>query len=292
VAIGRSLRSALASIVPTWLANVPGFRLLYSFCYVIALIADCLREIAWEGRISAFPGVGTPTALPWIAQSRGLLQGPNETTAAFAARCIAYRQTWRSAGANAALAQNVQAFLMGAGTLAAGALPIVRVVDRAGNWVTANADGTLTRATAAWSWDGISGWDDGSRPQPPATCAAYVSDLWVIVAPPSGATPVFAEYTGTADAAWLVNAGQGNAVQMGLGHQANRAYVAGILDLVATWRGAHTCCRGIIFAADTVTFSPTTPTADGTYGNFSKNVAGNQVPARLAAARYWQPQIG
>ena len=81
MAIGPSLRATLATYIPTWLANVPGLRNLFSLVWTVALLGDMLREIAWEGQLAAYPGVGTPTALPYIGASRGLVQGPLEPNA-------------------------------------------------------------------------------------------------------------------------------------------------------------------------------------------------------------------
>ena len=104
--IGKALRQILVSITPTWLVNNPQARNLFSFLYEVAVLGDALREIAWEGQLAAYPGVGTPDAFPYIAQSRGLTQGANEPNAAFALRCIFYRQPGRNPGPRLGLRWN------------------------------------------------------------------------------------------------------------------------------------------------------------------------------------------
>ena len=86
MAIGPSLRGTLGTYLPNWLQNVPGLRNLFSVLWTFALLGDGLREIAWQGQIANYPGVGTPTALPFMGATRGLIQGPTEPQAAFAAR--------------------------------------------------------------------------------------------------------------------------------------------------------------------------------------------------------------
>lgn len=299
VATGRSLRAAWASLVPTWLANIPGLRNLYVTGYAICALGDCLREIANQGRYAAFPGAGDPSANPLIAQSRGLLQGPNEPNAAFAARAVAFRTAWRKAGAPIAVAQNIQGFLNSAGNLGAGVLPVVRVVDRENNWAIANADGSTFFTNSPWNWDGVLPWDDGTGPKYPAVTSGYVSDFWIIIAPPSGTTPIFSTYTGTSDPAWLANAGRGNGVDLGGGQQIPRAYVSGILSIIKTWKGGHMWVRNVIWAGNATDYAPAASVLpNGTYGNWSYNSAASnaQIPGRGSTpsplTRYWDIQGG
>jgi|HubBroStandDraft_5_1064220.scaffolds.fasta_scaffold109379_2 hypothetical protein len=286
----RMLRQALNTIIggTRWLANVPGANTGFKIAYSIARIGDLLIETAWEGMLAAMPGVGTPTALPLIAQARGILQGPSESNASFVQRLVAWLTTWAQAGSAEILAQQIQSFLVGQGTMGAGIYPIVRVVDRSGNWVIANADQSLTLVTGVpFPWDNIGGWDY----HPGAAVSGWWSDMWIIVAPPTGSEPIWPLYTGTSDPAWLNNFGA-NKATLGGGHQAPLSIAQSVLSLIATWKGAHTWFRAVIWPSNPTDFSPGSVTADGSFGNWSKNVGGVQTPDRLASARYWIPAVG
>lgn len=78
----------------------------------------------------------------------------------------------------------------------------------------------------------------------------------------------------------------------GIGHSNTQVEADAILSLVQTWKGAHTFIRSIIWTYDSSKFTPTTPTADGNYGNWYKIVAGVAVEARDSSARYWEPLNG
>ena len=142
----RGLRDSLRSFVPIWLQNRPALQVGYKILYAWALILDVLLKWAVEGVYCWFPGFSlnagpnqvdaASTALPFSsADPRNILQGPGESNESYAARLVAWRQDWEAAGSAEILAQQIQSFLVGAGTLGAGVLPIVRVVDRAGqNW--------------------------------------------------------------------------------------------------------------------------------------------------------------
>lgn len=288
--MARLLRNAINSVVTNWMANAPGINTAFKYLYTVALLGDCLLEQAWEGFLAALPGVGTPTANPLIAQSRGLLQGPNEPDASFIDRLIAFLVAWEQAGSAEILAQQIQSYLCGQGILGAGVYPIVRVVDRNGNWAIANADQSTTFVSAPWDWDEVTGADDGKMAQPPVVLETWWADMWIVVAPPSGSTPIYAYYTGTSDVHWLANFGPN--AKLGGGHQVPLSVSNAIIGLIATWKGEHSWFRAVIWATDSTSFSPSTPTADGTYGNWCKNVGGVMTPGRSSSARYWIPAAG
>lgn len=274
-------------IAPRWLKAPISMRALYSFLKPLDRIANVLVE----GALASFPGVGTATALPAIGQARGIIQGPNEPNAMYAARLVKWITAWNGSGGDDWLAKNIQGFLTGAGSLGAGVLPTVRVVHRNGQWTIVDPSGNVTFANAAWNWDGVGGWVDEVGEKPPATLASYWSDTWIIVAPDP-----FARYTSTSDPAWLASAGQvGGGAGGGIGHNVPRAYVDGVLAICKStaWRPPHTWVRSIIWAGDSnTTFTPASGTPDGTFGNASKMVAGASVPAREPTARYWDLQGG
>jgi hypothetical protein len=278
MAIGQSLRASIASVVPTWLQNTPGFRNLYSYVYVLALLGDCLREIAWEGRMAAYPGVGTPTANPYIGASRGLLQGPNESNALFAARCLAFRSTWLGAGSQATLASTLQAYLVGTGSLGAGVYPVVKVVDRFGHTVTANADRSLTTTTISWAWDSSGGWVDDARWESPFTLSSWTSDVWIVIQDP------FTHYASFADTNWL-NAWNTN--DQTIDSLCSQAIVDGVYATIAAFKGAHFFVRNVTWVPNVAAFAPA-----GNIGNASLPIAGVQTRQRDPANAYWDPPGG
>lgn len=278
----RGLRDGLKAIVPNWLANRPGLNIGFKFLYVIALMGDVMLEVALQGVRASWPGRGTNTALALVGQGRGILRGESETNRSYAARLRAWLTTWENAGSAEVLAQQIQAYLANT--------PIVRVVDRSGNWVTANADGTTTfQVDTTWNWDGV------SNPER----AGWWSDLWIIVTPSEW--PVYAG--GLEDPAF--EAAWGTTTGFGLGHEVPRAAVDAILGLVHAWKGAHTWVEAIIFSSNPALFQPghlgVVGNPDGTWGKWSKNVQGVQTPARTTVieasigggtVRYWEPAGG
>jgi hypothetical protein len=284
MAIGASLRAVLPGYLPTWLGNVPGFRNLFSLLWTLALIGDQERQIALEGQFAAYPGVGTPTAIPYLAASRGLLQGPSESDALFVVRLLNFRAAVKTMGAPLARAQQLQAFLVGVGNLGAGVYPVVRCIDRAGRMVTLDAAGNATIGTSAWHWDDSGGWVDFFGYQTPAKVATYWSDVWVLIQDP------FTHYTSFADPNWLAAWGSGDQTVDFLCPQ---AIVSGVEAICSTWKGDHIYVRNVTWCPDPVAFAP-----DGHYGNSSKLSAGNleQIAARavvhggVPAFSYWEPE--
>lgn len=284
--IGPSLRATLSRYTPTWLANAPGLRRLFSILYAIALVGDELRQVAIEGQFAAYPGVGTPTANPYLAQSRGLIQGPNEPNATFAKRAIAFRAIWKQAGSAQAVAGQIQAFLVGTGSLGAGVYPVVVVVDRAGHATIANADTSISETAIGWDWDELGGWVDGEGYHTPAELGGWWSDLWIVIQDP------FTHYANFSDPAWIAAWNSGDQTIDSLTPQ---AVVSGVETIAQALKGAHCYLRAIAWAPITgaVTGSPPElvgfdPT--GYFGNASRNVAGVQTMQRTDTDSYWTPE--
>jgi hypothetical protein len=274
----RGLRNGLLSIVPKWLSNRPALNSGFKILYVIALMGDCMIETALEGVRAAWPGRGTPTADPLIGQSRGIAQGEAESSASYEARLRAWLTTWQNAGSSEVLSQAIQSYL--------GNNPIVRIVDRSGNWVTANQDGTTTylpAGTAAWVWN----WDQLNNPERDG----WWADLWIIVYP--------TEWSITGTTLSSLIGIWGTYTGVGTGHAVPRAAVDAILGLVAQWKGAHTWIEAIIYSYDATLFNPSTINAgnpDGTWAFWSKPSGNTRVVARNGSTngkvRYWIPAAG
>ena len=273
--IGKALRQILVSITPTWLVNNPQARNLFSFLYEVAVLGDALREIAWEGQLAAYPGVGTPDAFPYIAQSRGLTQGANEPNAAFALRCIFYRAAWKKSGAAIGLALELQPLLFNQGSISG--FPIIRIVDRAGHAVTLDASQNITFANISWSWDNLGGWVE-TQVYSPQTVAGWWSDIWILIQDP------YTHYTSFADAAWLA---AWNTNDQAVDSRVLQSVVQSVFGVVSNFKGGHNYVRAIIWTASPTTFTPT-----GYYGNNSRNIAGTQTQTRTQVDAYWQPVGG
>lgn len=294
-AIGPSLRGTLGKYVPTWLGNVPGLRNLYSLVWTIALLGDTLREIAWEGQLAAYPGVGTQDALPYMGASRGLLQGPLETNAHFVGRLIAWLSAVAEMGQPRGLCLQVQNYLVSQGSLGTGIYPVVVFVDRQGNVTTANADQTITETSLGqdFNWDEtgndpvLGGWVDNVGLKGMAVVPGYWSDGWLIIQDP------YTHYTGFSDANWLAAWNSGDQTVDSLCPQ---EVVTGVQSLVELWKGAHCYVRCIVWTPDPATFVISGPT--GAWGNWSANndptfgPQGEQVAQRDGGNSYWQPEQG
>lgn len=260
----RGFRDSFRSYIPKWLQNRKtgnvGYRLLWSMIMPL----DLLVQVVVEGIQAPWPGVGTPSALPAIGQSRGLTRGESESERAYAQYLIGWLDTYDDMGSDERLVKEIQHYL--------GNTPMVRIVNRAGFWVTVATDGTISYATQAWNWDSI------SNPERVGDWA----DLWIVVYP----------------CEWPVRGNIGSQTEQtdteGIGHLVSRVTVDAILALLAYWKGAHTYIRAIIWSYDATLFDPLAPVGfpDGTWGHVSKNVGGAQVRTRNASARYWIPTNG
>jgi hypothetical protein len=259
MAIGPSLRGTLGTYLPTWLGNVPGLRNLFSVLWTFALLGDCLREIAWEGQLAAYPGVGAADA-------------------AFAKRCINWRSAVALMGNAEGLVTQVQAYLVGQGSLGAGVYPVVSFVDRAGNLTSISASQVITQSSVAWNWDDVDGWVDGLGYHPPSVVEGYWSDGWLLIQDP------YTHYTGFSDANWLAAWNSGDKTIDSLTTQ---SIVSAVESIVDAWKGAHIYVRCIVWCTNPATFSPA-----GVYGNWGGNVGGDQQALRNGAFSYWQPVQG
>lgn len=265
---------------PNWLWRPNARRFIYSLLKPL----DLLMEVALQGVAAAMPGFGTPTALAALGQSRGRVQGEAETDQAFAQVLVDWYDFFRNLGSDEVLAQEIQRYL--------GNNPTVRVVNRAGFFVTANPNGTISYATdPAWNWDRVSNPErNGVYPgQDP-----WWSDIWIIVYPSE-----FTTYANATDPAWV--AAWGTYQGFGTGHEVSRAQYDEILAIVRQCHAPHTYVQAIIWCTDPALFVPgslgTAGNPDGTWGNWSKNVNGVQVPARTTqtaggTVRYWIPTNG
>ena len=264
-----SFRETLRRYVPPWLSDRPtwGRTVGFRFLYGLAAILDGGMQLLVEGMQARLPGIGTPTALPYIGRDRRVIRGPNESDAEYAARLLDWLDLWRAAGNAYALAKALQAFL-------APGHPRIRIVTRSGFWWTLDPSGELSWQLAG-NWD----WDSLTHPEN-AGCWA---DFWVIVYPPHFPT----------DGTW----GDGGSFwgePKTFGQDVSTANAETIRSLVRQWKSAHSRCVALIFTYDLQSFDPSSPPGspgmpDGRWGLWSRNdPAGRRVRSRRADARYWE----
>lgn len=263
-------RDAVRRYLPSWLSDrvqqgrTVGFRVIWSMVVVL----DAMQEQLVRGLQASWPGVGTPTALPYVSRSRGILRGESETDSAFGTRLSQWLDKWRAAGSAEAIARSINEYCANR--------PKVRIVTRSGYWVTLNVDGTITRTTAAWNWDGT------SHPER----AGFWSEIWIVVYPTQWAvTP------GVLGAVGEVWGDDG----VGLGHAVPRQSYEELKGLVRQWKAAHTKVRAIVWTSDAALFDPAVPASlpNGNWGSWGTVGAAARVPSsrNLTTCRYWELEL-
>ena len=282
---GRGIRDSIKSFVPNWLSNRLKANTAFRVLYVIAQMTDAMVETMIEGVRASQPGRGTSTADALIGQSRGILRGLSETDAQYEARLRAWLMLWQNAGSDQSLIRLIQGFL---GPDASG-IPVVRIVDRRGDFTSIDAAGNITQTRdPAWNWDQ---YGEPAR-------VNWWSDLWVIVYVDPTRWPTYSNLT---DAAWL--AAWGTYGGSGLGHQVPRAAVDGINSIIASFKGAHTFVQAVVISTDPSLFVPgalsTSGDPTGYWGWFSFALLPNNIqnPIRTTlnagnTVRYWAPPNG
>ncbi len=280
----RNLRHALKSIVPNWLADIPGLNVGFSILFIVALCADILIDVLMQGVFAAWPGKGDPSALSLIGRGRGLIRGREEGADEYALRLLDWLALWPESGSAETLGRLVQGYLGGS--------LVVRVIDRRGNFTTVNADGSVDQdIDATWNFD-ETGYP--IRAINPPTQPGWWSDVWVVVYLDTR----WPTYTDLTDADFIANWGTYDAG--GTGHEVPRGIRDDLNSIFAVFKGAHNWVECVVFTTDTALFVPGALGAtypDGEWGRFSKYSAGKQIPARATTSaggtiRYWVPAGG
>jgi hypothetical protein len=255
---------SLASKLPVWMTRSVGFR----FIAAMIMLADAGVEMLFAGLFARYPGLGTATALPYIARSRGILRGVNESDTSFAARLLLWLDRWRIAGSMLAVAHAMQDYA------ANGA--VVKVVNRAGVMLTLNTDGKTwsVNYTSGWNWDGT------SNPER----AGFWSECWVIIF-----NPPWAQFGG-----WPAGPSPLGALNMpAIDHDNIKA-------MLQQWKSAHTFIRCVILSYDPTLFDPTNTAKmpNGKFGQWSYPTSGNaakvisdRYTAPFNACRYIEPEL-
>lgn len=278
MAASQRMRDLLARVVPWWLSDRtqtgPGVNVGWTVLWTMTSSLDQAIEHCLQSLEAAWPGIGTSDALAIIARDRSMLQGRSETTPEFVARLGEWLDRARQLGSMLSVARAVHEYLRGK--------PRVRVVDRAGQWLTVNEDGSVeTREPDPTTWD----WDSVSHPER----AGHWWNLWVIVDPPSDA--------GAGEGEWPDSGTWGDGElwggTLGFGHDSEVEEYDAIMSLLEQHRSFHTFIRCVIFTDDAAALDPDDPMTlpDGTWGSWSLPGSDPLVAGgRDTDFRYWEPR--
>ncbi len=235
--------------------------------FTSTMILSALAERARAGILARFPGNGTmpESALRPAGRDRGIKRGPNEPADVYELRLVGAVDKQRTSGNAWRLMEQVRAYCYPHAVR-------VRVWTERGKVYTHDRDGTLSVVrTTDWDWDGSDLDEAWNR-------------FWLLIYVTTDTTPLpWQRITwGQAGLLW------GNS-QYTWGSTASPGDVAALRSIVEDWRGTAQC-KHIMLCFDDTEFDPTDgapPLPDGTWGPWSKNVGGVQVPTRSPTALYW-----
>lgn len=264
------IRDQLRSWLPWWLQDrhlSSGKSSGYRFLWVIVATLDVIAEWIIQGLQAAWPGQGTPTALSYIGNSRGIVRGIADTDDDYAARLRRWLDKWANAGTAKQLSEELHEYF--------GARPRVRVVNRNGAWATCNTDGSFSFATQAFDWDSVS---NPSR-------AGFWSELFVIVY-----TTEFGDAGN-----WGAGDGQTWGALDGFGHGNTLNQRTAAQQIIANFKAARSHVRAIVFTSDNTLFDPATPASlpDGNWGQWSDPATSSpRAPSSriTTTCRYWESE--
>lgn len=235
----------------------------------IGVVLDMANERSEQGLYARFPTHATPTALATIGRDRKIRRGKGESNASYAARLIEWRLAHKTRGSAFALLRQIRAYFANSGGVAC------RTVDMRGNWYSIDYDGVQTYAWNLGDWN----WDDA----PPTPNWAR---FWVII------------YTDRLVPAWNYSTPLLGDPTLWGGALGNAGYVLGMTTaqradfttmqlLCREWKPAGTFPEWLIFTGDPTAYEPgVTNETDGTWGNWSTNSGGTQVPTRASHSRF------
>ncbi len=259
------LRHILANYLPSWLGDqnptAPswGYRTLAA----AALLVDGQIQVVLEASLAAV-GRGTPTALKYLALARGVTRGRLDTDETFGDKLATWIDLAKARGGQRGLARELAGYL---------GESRVRVINRAGHWVTVDADGTLTETDAAFDWDSV------SHPER----AEFLAEQFIVVYSP----PAWIERP-------LTLGDLTGADGYAIGHLVTPQEKDAVLGIVDRAKAAHTMIRAVIFTTDAARFDPTVPAScpDGTWGAWGTRGNGSRTKSGrdLTSCRFWEPR--
>lgn len=254
-----TFRDSLLRIAGPFLQDATSQQILYP----LGTILDAGAEFVTEGLLARFPGLGTPTALPYHGRDRKIVRGFAESDPAYANRLVGWLDSHRTRGNPYALMRQLQGYC-------SPQIPRIRTVNNAGFFHTLNIDGSTSyqRTSGLWNWDG--------------NTAAWAR-FWVII------------YS-TASGPWATSPAWGSGNNWGnpgqtWGTTATSDQVAAVRAIISDWKPAGTRCNNIIIAFDDASFDPAGSPGPGypggTWGGPAVVTNGQYVASRLSSARYW-----
>jgi len=275
----QSQREAIGALAPPWLGKDTAERLLYD----LGLGADALLEKLNQAMRAHMPGAGDPSALPLLATDRVLIRGPSETDAAFALRLTQSFDAWQHAGARRSVMAQELGYVSGWEAVAAGQVPRAVIVSNS------------AEVFAASSWDTFYNTSDTSQ-QPAHVRVLPLNWNWDNINQPWRAWLVLFFEAGSAiapEGAWGGGVwGDGGA----WGLTESPTTWSTLRTLLRTWKSARTFYPWLIVCFNGDDGGPgdelspnSTPGAgnpDGTWGRWSKVVAGVRVPSRSPNCRF------
>lgn len=253
------LSEGLERIVPWWLRNRPGLDRGFKYLWASALMCDALIDALMQGIQAAWPGYGTPTALDESGVTRGVVRGLSDTNEEYAARQRVWLDDYARMGSDEAIARALHDYLR--------SRPMVRVVDRHGQWTEVDAAGNLRTFSAPWDWDSISH---------PTASADRPTDIWIIV---YGAAYAHQPSWAALD----TGHGIGHTVPIGEADQA--------VAILKQWKPAHNWIRCVLWVNGPSELDPENAIGlpDGKWGHWGKDDGtGAWVPSRNTNFRYWE----
>ena len=256
-----SLVDIYLNYVPTWLAGTKGGKILGT---LIAFLDTALSN--FDEASNAAVGRGTVDALTYVGDERGVIRGRLDDDASYRVKLRGWIQARQEDGSQLGLAKRIWEYLGDSR---------VRVVNRAGHWITIETDGSVSVTDASWDWDSV------SNPERNDPLNPYWSDEWIIIYPTYPVRPgTMGELPAPTDG-------------YGLGQMVPRNQVNDILDIISQSKAAHSKVRAILWCSDSTKYDPANNASkpDGTWGQWSINSGGHQIASGrdLTVTRYWEP---
>jgi hypothetical protein len=144
------VRDTFLAILPKWARKWPGT--MYRVVTTLGVCSDARRDAVSAAVEMRFPGSYSYETLDLIGRHRGIIRGPLEPDATYAATLQDWLVIGKRWGGFHLMLERIQA-------LFAPDLPWVEMITNWGGWLRLNADGTFTRGARDWNWDNHPDWD-------------------------------------------------------------------------------------------------------------------------------------
>jgi len=265
-----TLRESLKEYLPSWLNDQQpagpswGWRVLST----LARYVDTTTTNVMSAALSSV-GKGTPSSLKYLGWARGIVRGRYDTDQQYAAKLRTWIDRNKEAGSQLRLAKELWEYL--------GGVSFVRIVNRTGQWVEIDTDGTIFETFESSGWD----WDSISHPIRSDPSAPWWSDMWIIIAPDYPLRPLtLGDLTGDDG--------------FGLGHLCPRHEVDAVKEIINRFKAAHSCVRAVLWTTNPDNYRPGSLgiMPDGTWGAWGMYSSGHYVASGrdLTETRYWEPR--